>query len=335
MPAHSLPFIFRWLAVLALPAALVAQEPRQQTTPFSVMLNLDALGTPAAPKTSLPIWLESMERIAVPDVRGKIAKTIFRLRFRKLGELNNEVFLRLFYDDVLGLAPLITGSAGSAAPHFFHGPFGAGLDLPNSETVLVPMDAIDTVEIEAPGDGSNVHGAFVASLKKSDSWHALDFTPDSDLADPFNNTPAAPPEASDLYLYDRVRAPIDPLIRKLVPRETPSGAWEFELGTLPLFAVVTFDVLNVDALAAPEIAVNGRRIGPASIHLPDLADPGYRSVVRARDLDVRFRYAGWLRCQRAIPASALVEGLNRIEIALSKESGPIAVRTIELHLKNN
>ena len=336
MAAHFPRSLCRWLAAAAcaLPLLLGAQEAKHQATPFSVLLNLETLGTSRAIAQPLPIWLDSVTRVSVPDVRGHVARTIFRLRFRKMGDLHSEVFLRVFYDDVKGFAPLIRGLSNRAVPYYLHGPFGAGLDLPNSETVAIPMEGIETIEIEAPGDGLNVRGAFVASLKKSEMWHGLDFAPDSELLDPFRNPPPSVPDASDLYLYDRVRAPIDPLVVKLVPREMPGSTWEFELGALPLFAVITFDVLNVDALAPPELEVNGRPVGPASIALPDLADPGYRGVVRARDIDVRFRYAGWLRCQRAVPASALVEGLNRIEVILSKESGPIAVRAFELHLKN-
>ena len=197
------------------------------------------------------------------------------------------------------------------------------------------MDGIDFVEIEAPGDGRNVRGAFVSTLKQSQAWHAVDFTPESGLVDPFQNTPPTTPTADDLYLYGRIRAAIDPGVMKLTPRTADSGTWEFELGVLPMLAVVTFDILNADALAAPTLAVNGIDLGAVSIHLPDLADPGYEGISRARDPDVRFRYTGWLRCQKAVPASLLVPGLNKITIRLSNDSGPVAVRAVELQLKNN
>ena len=50
---------------------------------------------------------------------------------------------------------------------------------------------------------------------------------------------------------------------------------------------------------------------------------------------MRFRYAGWLRAQRVIPGSALRAGLNKVVLQLNGESGPVAVRAVELQLKYN
>lgn len=336
MPFPFLPRLLRCLTAAAcvLPWVVSAQDLKIQATPFSAWIDLEALAAPNPPKLSLPIWLGTITRNVVPDVFGKPARTVFRLPFRRFGDLNDHVLLRVFFDDVKGLAPTVTGTSLAGVQRFLHGPFGAGLDLPSSETVAVPMDGIDVLEIEAPRDGRNLRGVFVTTLKQSEAWHALDFTPDSGLFDPFKNAPATEPLTDDLALYGRIRATIDPGIMKLTPRTAESGSWEFELGTPPLLAVITFDILNVDALAAPEISVNGIALGAVSIQLPDLADPAYLPIIRARDIDVRFRYTGWLRCQKALPASTLASGLNKIIIQLSNESGPVAVRAVELQLKN-
>ena len=50
---------------------------------------------------------------------------------------------------------------------------------------------------------------------------------------------------------------------------------------------------------------------------------------------MRFRYAGWLRAQKLIPGSALQAGQNTVVIQLHKESGPVAIRAVELQLKYN
>jgi hypothetical protein len=257
------------------------------------------------------------------------------LPFRRFGDLNDQVLLRVFFDDVKGLSPTVVGKAANGRALFLHGPFGSGLDLPSSETISVPMAGVDFLEIEAPGDGRNVRGAFVSTLKQTDAWHALDFAPESRLLDPFQKSPAPQPAADDLHLYGRVRATIDPGVLKLAPQSAPTGTWEFELGALPLLTVVTFEILNVDALAGPELLVNGQSFGAVSVHLPDLADPGYEGISRARDPEVRFRYTGWLRCQKAVPTAALVSGLNTITLRLADDSGPVAVRALELQLKNN
>ena len=327
--------LLRWFAVLALflPGFAGAQEMREQPTPFSVWLDLHALASRNPPRVSLPIWLDSVTRSVVREAPGQPAKTTFRLRFRRLGDLNPEILVRVFFDDEKGAAPTVSGWSETGAPRFLHGPFGIGLELPNSETVTVPMAGIDYLDIEAPGDGANLRGLYLATLRKFDARHALDFAPESGLADPFGNSPSSPLHPEDQFLYGRVRATLDPGLMKLTPDESPSGSWEFELGEPPAFAVVTFDILNADALAAPEITVNDIALGPLAIQLPDLADPAFTGIVRLGDVDERFRYAGWLRCQKAIPGSALQAGLNKITIELSKESGPVAVRAVELQLK--
>ena len=132
-----------------------------------------------------------------------------------------------------------------------------------------------------------------------------------------------------------MKASIDPGVMKLTPRESPAGSWEFELQSPPLTAIVTFDILDADALALPDITVNDRALGPATVHQPDLADPAYVGLVRPLDRDMRFRYAGWLRGQKAIPGSALRAGLNKVVLQLNRESGPVAVRAVELQLKHN
>lgn len=333
----SLPRLFRCLlaAACVLPCVSTAQDLKQQATPFSVWLDLEVMAAPNPPKLSLPIWLGSVTRNVIPDVFGKPARTVFRLPFRRFGDLNDQILLRVFFDDVKGLAPTVTGTSLGGVPRFLHGPFGAGLDLPSSESMTVPMTGIDLIEIEAPGEGRNLRGAFITTLKQSEAWHALDFNPESSLMDPFKNAPSSEPVTDDMSLYGRLRATIDPGMMKLTPRSADSGTWEFELGALPLLAVITFEILNADALAAPELYVNGSALGPVSLQLPDLADPGYQATVRARDVDVRFRYTGWLRCQKAVPASLLAPGLNKITVQLSNESGPVAVRCLELQLKNN
>jgi hypothetical protein len=321
--------------LVAIPQMSPAQEPKVQPTPFSVWLDLEALAEPNPPRLSLPIWLGTVTRHVIPEVVGNSTRTIFRLPFRRFASLNDQVLVRVFFDDVKGLSPSVIGKSAGGLTLFLHGPFGAGLDLPSSETISVPMAGVDFVEIEVPGDGRNVRGAFVSTLKQAAAWHALDFTPESRLLDPFQNTPAPQPSADDLHLYGRIRATLDPGVMKLTPQSAPSGTWEFELGTLPLLTVVTFEILNADALAAPELLVNGQSLGAVSVALPDLADPGYEGLIRARDPEVRFRYTGWLRCQKAVPSALLAAGANQITLRLAADSGPVAVRAVELQLKNN
>ena len=323
------------LALLLALGSLCAQELREQPTPFSVWLDFHALASTSPPKLSLPIWFASLgtERTAARD--GVPEKTVFRLHFRRVGDLNASLQFRLFFDDQPGAAPTLIGWTETGAARFARGPFGTGLALPSSENLTLPMDGVDYIDITTFGDGSNIRGVFLASLKRAEIQHALDYTAPAEVADAFDNVPASPLNPDDYSLYGRVKASLDPGVMKLTPREKPTGSWEFELQSPPLTAFVTFEVLDADALAPIEITVNDRPLGPVSVHQPDLADPAYIGLVRPLDRDMRFRYAGWLRAQKAIPGSALRAGLNKVVLRLTNDSGPVAVRTVELQLKYN
>ena len=327
----------RLLAVMAavLSAALAeAQEVRSQPTPFSVWLDFKALASPHPPRVALPIWLESLQSDATEGENGQVAQTVFKLRFRPLGALNRELLFRLFFDDVKGRSPVVTGWSETGDRLFEHGPFGAALNLPTSASVVLPMTSVAMIDITVAGDGGNVRGAFLSSLRRGETRYPFDFATPPDTTDAFDNLPSVPPPADDSLLLGRVRATIDPGVALLAPRGLTTQAWEFELAAAPLLAILSFEVLNADPLSPLEVYVNDRAIGPSSMRTPDLDDPRSPGVLPPLHRGVRFRYAGWLQCQKAIPGSMLHSGVNRIELRLPGESGPIAVRSLDLQLKS-
>jgi hypothetical protein len=322
------------LLALLLPGGVSAQELRVQPTPFSVWLDFKALASPKPPRVSLPIWLDSLQSDSVEGARGEVAKTVYRLRFRPLGDLNRELLLRVVFDDMKGRSPIITGYNDAGELLFEHGPFGAGLGLPTSATVTLPMAGVSTIDITAAGDGTTIRGAFLSSMRRGESRHALDFANPPDVTDSFDNLPSITPPANDSLLLGRVRATIDAGVVTLTPREAIAQTWEFELAAAPLVASLGFEILNADLLSPLEVVVNDHLLGPAAMRTPDLADPAYQGVLRPLDRGVRFRYAGWLQSQKAIPGGLLKPGVNKIELRLPAESGPVAVRSLELQLKN-
>lgn len=321
------------LAVVA-PAPAGGQELRNQPTPFSVWLDFKALASPNPPKIALPIWLDSLQSDAVEGEGGTIAKTVYRLRFRPLGALNRELLLRVIFDDVKGRSPMITAWSATGAQLLEHGPLGAGLNLPTSATITVPMTDVATIDIAVPGDGGNIRGAYLSSLRRGEMRFPFDFPTPADTTDGFNNLPSIPPATEDSLLLGRVRATIDPGMVALRPREVTSQVWEFDLATAPLIATLSFEILNADPLSPLEVYVNDQPLGSSAIRTPDLADPAFQGVLRPLDRGIRFRYAGWLQCQKAIPGSALRAGANRIELRLPAESGPVAVRSLDLQLRS-
>jgi hypothetical protein len=332
---HPSPSLLRVLLALlcAFPGWLAAQTVREEPTPYSAWLDFNRLAANHWPRTGLPPWLESISADATM-IGDRIVSTTYRLRFQEIRNLNKEMQLRLFFDDQKDAAPRISGWTETGTLCFERAPVALGLGLPTSESMTFATEGVDLVEIVVPGDGRTVRGVFLAMAKTEEMQRALDFAPATTQLDPFGNVPPAAPKPDDLTLYGRVRARIDSGLVKLVP-PVFTAAWEFTLESPPLLAVVTFEVLGADALAPLEVIVNDRPVGPAAMHLPDLADPSYLGLVRPLERDMRFRYTGWLRGQKAIPGSALQAGQNRVTIQLHPESGPVAIRSVELQLKYN
>lgn len=320
-------------ATLLLSAAPVlrAQALRVQPTPFSVWLDLRA-SAPSS-KSGFPIWMESLQRTFTPEADGALAKTVFRLRLRRI--VTGEIQLRLFFTDTLGNAPVVSGWSETGKKLYESQPLGSGLELPTSETVIIPVSGLDYVEVSVPGDGANLSSVFVATLKKYEGRKALDFEKEPAIDDPFSNLPPAAPGSDDSYLYGRVKATIEAGAIKLSPKGPRQTLLEFDLESAPLVAVISFEILNADPFNPPEITLNKRALGRASIRLPDLADPGYQGSVRALEPDMRFRYAGWMQCQQLVPGSLLLSGANKLTVTLGKESPPIAIRAVEIELKTN
>jgi hypothetical protein len=306
-----------------------------QPTAFSVWLDLHVLSKPGAAKPALPIWFESFQNEPVAAKDGAAPKTVYRLRLRRMPSLHRELLLRLFFDDLAGMQPVVTAWTESGRELFRAAPLGVGAGLPTSESLVVPLDGADYLDIDVPGDGSSVRGVLASSLKDATTKQTIDFRAAAEVQDPFGNLPAAQPTEQDSKLFGRVRATVDTEMVRLSPKGESAAQWQFQLAGPPLTAVVTFEVLNADLAAPPVVSANDGQAGVASIHWPDLSDPGFRGESRPAEPSMRFQYTGWVRAQFVIPGHLLHAGLNSVNIGLPDESGSIAVRNVELQLKHN
>ncbi len=312
-----------------------AQELVEQPAPFSAWLDFNVLGRANSAMPALPIWFESCQSDTHPATLTAPPRTVFRFRLRRMPSLHRDVLLRLYFDDLPDMQPIITAWTETGRERFRSTPLGTGIGLPSQESVVVPVDDTDYIDVEVPGDGTNLRGAFFASLKTAETKQPFDFAPLPLLNDPFGKLPEMKLQQDDMRIFGRVRAGIDEQVLRLDRRGENSAEWSFELTAQPLAAVFNFEVLNADLTAPPLVSINGGAPVAASIHWPDLADPGYRGEARALEPGMRFQYTGWLRAQVAVPGFQLPAGLNKFSVTLSDESGSIAIRNIELQIKQN
>jgi len=350
---HSKTILILLVALLC-GRAIVAQEPRLDTqpTPFTVLLDFAASKNPLIPKQALPIWLEGVQVIhnqsvdaGTPDASGSASPiTTFRLRLRPMPGLNDSILFRLFFEDLPDAQPTVTGWSETGEQRFAPRKLGAGLGLAASEAMVIETQGVDYLEVEVPGDGSTVTKAFLATLKTSQVTSGFDFAPAQSLADPFGSTGVPEIPTSDTYLFGRVRAMLDVGTVKLtIPKtdgtdrgtvDSSTVQFEFNLESEPLMAMVAFDVSNIDPAAPVQAWVNDEALGAVSMQLPDLADPAYVGTVRPFE-KMRFHYAGWVRCQKAIPGSVLRSGANKLLLQAPADTLPVAVRAVELQLKHS
>ena len=330
------PFMFRSaVASLILASSAFAQDIAEQPTPFTAWLDFNILGRANAPQPSLPIWFESFQSDSHPATLTTPPRTVFRLRMRRMDSLHRDVLLRVYFDDLPDMQPVVTAWTETGRERFRSERLGTGVGLPSQDSVIVPVDDTDYIDVEVPGNGTNVRGAFITSLKTAETKQTFDFNRLPMLADPFGNLPENRLAADDSKIFGRVRASVDDQPVRLDPRGDTSVEWTVELAAQPLTTVLSFEVLNADLTAPPTVSMNGGREAAASIHWPDLADPGYRGEARALEPGMRFQYTGWLRAQVVIPGFQMQGGLNKFSVTLSDESGSIAIRNVELQLKNN
>ncbi len=307
----------------------------EEITPFSVWLDFNALANENAERPALPVWFEAFQELREPAMGAEPPKTTFRLRLRRMPTLHRELLLRVYFDDLPEMQPVVTAWSETGKERFRSPTLGNGLALSTSESLVIPLDGADYVDIAVAGDGSNVRGAFAGSLKSVTTLQTNDFQAPADIVDPFGGAAPMGPEPDDRRLFGRVKALIDPGIVRFSQADGTSAQWPFELVQQPLITVVTFEVLNADLTAPPIVFANAGEPVFASVQWPDLADPGYRGEGRALEPSMRFQYTGWLKAQAVIPGHLLHSGLNKITIGMSEDSGPIAVRNVELQLKQN
>jgi hypothetical protein len=112
-----------------------------------------------------------------------------------------------------------------------------------------------------------------------------------------------------------------------------SAAFQFPIEAQPLTALLTFEIANPRIDAPPEIYLNGQDIGPASLALPDLADPAYRGESEPLSAQMHFNYTGWLRAQKIVPAASLKVGTNDLVLVNTANSGSSAIRSTQVQLK--
>jgi hypothetical protein len=296
---------------------------------------LDLRQIPAAsskPQAS-PDWVEAVTIVPAQKTPGMPETTIFRIRLSHPSPEAQVLFFRLFFDDNAEQKPQLTAWDESGTVVVQSGPLGAGIGLPTSESVMVPMHGVSTIDVEVGGDGKNVRGAYLDWMRNAEVLHPSSAEHRDMIPEPFTAMAPLHPATQDTERFGTVTASLADETIRIGASVSQGAAFQFGLESQPLVALITFEIASPNIAAPPEVYVNGENLGTASVTLPDLADPAYRGQTASLLRGMRFQYTGWLRAQKLVPASSLKAGTNDVLITSGSGTAVSAIRATQIQLK--
>lgn len=290
---------------------------------------------------SAPAWVESITLIAgekqprtdsvtlITAARKNL--TVFRIRVKKTDDAYNVLYVRLFFNDRPELRPEVVAWDAARSQLLRFGPLGSGIELENSDSCMIPMDGVKNVDVEVPGDGTNLRSAYLQWMTPDQV--ARNDGVDNNMPQPFSPARPLHPPAQDVERFGTVTATLSKDTIRIGSAAEEAAMFKFGVEAQPLIALVSFEVARPRVNAPPEIIVNGRNLGPATLMLPELADPGYRGEMRALMHEMDFDYTGWVRAQKIVPASMLISGNNTISVMNGSGASDSAIRSTQIELK--
>ena len=327
--------ICRVYAQEALTDALPAPaDATQQPIPESAWLDLRQNAPQNSKMQNAPIWVEALTLLPTETTEvAPMSKSVFRIRVRQPSPDYQVLFFRLFFDDKADQQPELIAWDESGTHVLRSGTLGAGMNLPSSDSVLIPMTGASSIDIEVPGNGKTVRGAYLDWMTSSEVVHPVNTEHRDMIPEPFSSVPTlhAPPD--DVENFGTVTATLAAEAIRIGAQTQEGATFQFSIEAQPLTALLSFEIANPRIDAPPEIYLNGQDIGPASLTLPDLGDPAYRGEVQPLSTQMHFNYTGWLRAQKIVPAASLKAGTNDLVVVNGADTGASAVRATQIQLK--
>ena len=302
--------------------------------PESAWLDLRQNASQNSKIQNAPAWVEALTLFPGETTEtGLTSKSVFRIRVTQPSPDYQILFFRLFFDDKPNQQPELIAWDESGTHILRSGTLGAGMNLPSSDSVLIPMTGASAIDIEVPGDGKTIRAAYLDWMTTSQVVHPVNAEHRDMIPEPFSGSPAlhAPPE--DVENFGTVTATLAPEPIRLDAQNEQSAVFQFPIEAQPLTALLTFEVGNPSVDDPPVVQVNGQDVGPVSLVLPDLADPAYRGDVETLTPQMHFHYTGWLRAQKIVPASSLKVGSNDLVVTNATGTGSCAIRATQIQLK--
>jgi hypothetical protein len=317
------------------PAGSQILKPSQsaEAAPDSAWLDLRQNNPAHSKVQAAPAWVESVTLAPGKDTTDGPAKSVFRIRLSRPNEDCQILLFSLYFDDKPDQQPELIAWDESGTQLLRSGPLGQKTSLATSSTTIVPMIGVTAIDVEVQGDGRSVRGAYLDWMKSSQVMRPMHEEPQTSIPAPFAAAPPLKAGEEDAEVFGTVTAPLTAETIAIGSSLQNGGAFEFGLEAQPLVALLTFEVASPQIDVPPEIYVNGQDVGPASLVLPDLADPAYRGLSLSLLQTMQFQYTGWVRAQKIVPASILKAGTNDVIIIAGAGTSASAIRETQIQLK--
>jgi len=316
---------------LPAPPPLLAQP---QPVPSSAWLDLRQTTSRNSKTQEAPEWVEALTLLPGELTEGGTAsKSVFRIRVTPPSPDYKILFFRLYFDDKPNQQPELVAWDETGSHILRSGTLGAGMNLPSSDSLIIPMTGASAIDIEVPGDGKTIRAAYLDWMTSSEVVHPVNVEHRDIIAEPFSVVPALHAPPGDVENFGTVTATLAAEAIQLDARTQQNAVFQFPIEAEPLTALLTFEIANPRIDVPPEVYVNDHNIGPVALSLPDLADPGYRGEQEPLTTEMHFNYTGWLRAQKIVPASILKVGANDLVITSAAGTGASAIRATQVQLK--
>ena len=301
--------------------------------PESAWLDLRQTNPAHSRVQAAPGWVESVSFAPGKTDSAVTKKSIFRIRVTRPNDDCQLLLFRLYFDDQPDRQPELVAWDESGSQLLRSGSLGQKTGLATSSTTVVPMIGVTAIDVEVPGDGRSVRGAYLDWMKTSQVMRPMHAEQQKLMADPFGGPSALQARAEDVEVFGTVTAPLTVETIPIGSSMQNGAAFQFGLEAQPLLALLTFEVASPQIEAAPEVYVNGEDVGAATLVLPDLADPAYRGLSLSLLQTMQFQYTGWVRAQKIVPASILKAGTNDVIILAGAGTSASAIRETQIQLK--
>src|SRR5207248_487193 len=118
-----------------------------QSTTENAWIDLRQHPSAASRPQSAPSWVEAVNVTSTTGADGR-SRSVFRIRVGRPAGNFQVMFFRLFFDDNANARPELVAWDESGSQVLRSGELGSGVGLPSSDSVMIPMSAISTLDIE-------------------------------------------------------------------------------------------------------------------------------------------------------------------------------------------